>query len=56
MTMMMKMVLITIQTVVLQKAMKKAIILMMTIIIMLIMKKTPIRQTRNKKRKDSVTI
>ena len=58
MAIMMKMILMKIQTPVPQKAIKKAIIwmMMMMMIIMLVMKKTRIKQTRNKKRKESVFI
>ena len=56
MAIMMKMILMKIQTPVPQKAIKKAIIWMMMMIIMLVMKKTRIKQTRNKKRKESVFI
>ena len=56
MAIMMKMILMKIQTPVPQKAIKKAIIWMMMMIIMLVMKKTRIKQTRNKKRMESVFI
>ena len=57
MAIMMKMILMKIETPVPQKAIKKAIIwMMMMMIIMLVMKKTRIKQTRNKKRKESVFI
>ena len=57
MAIMMKMILMKIQTPVPQKAIKKAIIwMMMMMIIMLVMKKTRIKQTRNKERMESVFI
>ena len=56
MAIMMKLILMKIQTPVPQKAIKKAIIWMMMMIIMLVMKKTRIKQTRNKKRMESVFI
>ena len=56
MAIMMKIILMKIQTPVPQKAIKKAIIWMMMMIIMLVMKKTRIKQTRNKKRMESVFI